>query len=847
MRFPRRKQEASEGTAAAAGPLEAFSSASIGQPLLKYFLPVALVGMVAMLLLTLYIAQQRSAILTESRHIAARGAAESLAGRVSGLVEARRELLAVVANLASVQKVLEDTDKQALQRAATAAGRLLPGVMQVRLFPQGQLEPDPTGKAPLGFAGVDMARRALQGKTVPVEIHHIEGGHPYLAVARGVIHDGRVIGAVLGAWPIDGLKRLASSTGPGPAKWWLMQDGVQGFTIAASGSADAAPHPSGNSDSVAVEGTRWQVYYLPDEAAADVLSWLLWGLLGAGMLAVLVVMYLQQRTLARSLRSDFAILVSIGEAIANGEPPGLSAGPSVSISADPLQAMARIARDAASARPAATAGAVALAATAADAVPKKSPSAQSPDTGNAGSRLQAAVVAPASIFRAYDIRGVVDSDLNTDLAMGLGWAFAGMAATKGVSSVYVAHDPRLSSPDLYEALCAGLAECGMHVRELGMAPVALLYFAMHQDPDAGAIMVTGSHNPPQYNGFKLYLQTEPVHGEAIQELRTRMQQGGFEPRPGSRELRDLKHDYLEAVAQEVSLTRPLRIVVDGGNGAAGELASETLSMLGCEVVPLYCKPDGRFPNHHPDPGQAGNLVDLQREVLGGSADLGIALDGDGDRIGMVDDQGTPVRPEHLLMLLAGDILRRHPGSDVIYDVKSSRQLAGFVLAQGGRPIMWRSGHTRMKEKMRETGALLGGEFAGHLYIKERWYGSDDAIYVAARLLEVIADDPRPLHDQLAELPSSPASPEYQLTVEEGESAALMQAIAGHLNFPDARVIDLDGLRVEFPHAWGLVRASNTVPSLTFRFEADSEEELEKIMRRFRALIEEAAPGRTIPF
>ena len=291
----------------------------------------------------------------------------------------------------------------------------------------------------------------------------------------------------------------------------------------------------------------------------------------------------------------------------------------------------------------------------------------------------------------------------------------------------------------------------------------------------------------------------------------------------------------------------MRVVVDGGNGAAGELAVEVLENLGCEVIPLYCEPDGRFPHHHPDPGRPENLEDLQREVVARAADIGLAFDGDGDRIGVVDGQGVPVRPEHLLMKLAADILQRNPGSDVVYDVKSSRHLAGFILAQGGRPVMWRSGHTRMKEKMRETGALVGGEYAGHFYIRERWSGSDDAVYVAARLLEVFADDGRPVQAQVEELPHGVDTPEYQLPLAEGESARLMQAIVAQASFPEARLVDLDGLRVEFPDAWGLVRASNTLPSLTFRFEADTPEALEQVMQRFRDLLGQVAPGKTLPF
>jgi phosphomannomutase/phosphoglucomutase len=316
---------------------------------------------------------------------------------------------------------------------------------------------------------------------------------------------------------------------------------------------------------------------------------------------------------------------------------------------------------------------------------------------------------------------------------------------------------------------------------------------------------------------------------------------------GRAERRDLRPAYLQTVAEQIQLTKPLKLVVDGGNGVAGELACELFTSLGCEVVPLFCEPDGRFPNHHPDPSQLENLSALQLEVQAQEADLGIAFDGDGDRLGIIDNAGNYVWPEHLLMLLATDILQRHPGTDVVFDVKSSRHIAAYVLSNGGRPIMSRSGHTRMKEKMRESGALLGGEFSGHLFIKERWYGSDDAIYAAARLLEVFTIDSRPLDQQLAELPSSPATPEYLMAVEEGEVQALMQQIMASADFGDARLVTLDGLRVEFPQGWGLVRASNTMPSLTFRFEADNDAALADVQQKFRDLVTGVQPAARLPF
>jgi len=815
-----------------------------GRPLLIFFLPVALAAVIALAVVVVFSLQQQSEHEAESARVSAHSAAESLAARVSGQVAAHREVLGVVTGFASVQKALETADEDALARSAQAAARLVPDVIQLRLFPQEQVRPDPTGKAPLSFAGVDMVRRALLGEQVPVEIHRIEQRQPYLAVARAVVRDGEVIGVVMGAWPMQGLREVAASIADGGSTLWLMQGGQKGYRIAASGNDNPPAFAAG----VPVAGAIWEVFYIPAESGSSGATWVLWGLMLFGALLVLSVIFLQQQSLAGSLRSDLAVLLSLGERVASGENSGLSPAASVAVCRDTIGKMAQLARLPVSAR---SAGAVSMPAATEVATSAQTnssdPLVESALVNNDDTGPRPPVVASANIFRAYDVRGIAGQDLTVEVATGLGWAFAGVAASQGVSTVYVAHDARLSGPSLYEGVCSGLAETGMRVVELGMAPAALLYFGMHKHPDAGAILVTGSHNPPEYNGLKLYLRTEPVHGTELQALRLQMERGGSRASAGSRQSHDASQEYLDGVSQEISLTRPLRVVVDGGNGAAGELASETLGLLGCEVIPLFCEPDGNFPNHHPDPSQSENLEALRSEVLAQGADLGIAFDGDGDRIGVVDDKGGTVRPEHILMFLAGDILRRHPGSDVVYDVKSSRQLAGFVLAHGGRPIMWRSGHTRMKEKMRETGALLGGEYAGHIYIKERWYGSDDAIYVAARLLEVFADDPRPLSEQVEDLPSSPSTPEYRLSLEEGESASLMDAIVSNLHFEDARIIDLDGLRVEFPNSWGLVRASNTVPGLTFRFEADSDQELERIMRRFRELLLQVAPDHTAPF
>ncbi len=808
---------------------------------MHYFLPVAVGVFLALALVTWLALEFIDDVLAQSARTSVQGAAEALSERLGGFLAGRSELLGLVARSRSVRVALEGGEVEALQRAAQAVAGLLPGALRLRLFPQMEVIPDSRGKAPLGFAGVDMVRRALQGEHPPAEVHQITAGHPYLAMALPVEHDQRVLGAVFVAWPLRQLQDLVSVPNV-PGVLWLMQGGADGYVIATSGTG----RPPAGVETVVVPGSIWRIFYqVTPRPMGEESRWLL-ATAGGGLLLALGLLFLRQRALVRDLRHDMAALVALGKAIQEGRGAGEQA-PRTSIARDAMLLVCEMAKRAYDKGTAARAIPQAVAV-----VDKPQPT--QPPSGMVHTGIEVhethqrmPVQVPANIFRAYDVRGLAGKELTPEVAQGLGWALAEMARSDDVSRVYVAHDPRLSSAELYAALVDGLMGQGMQVIELGMGPVALLYHAMHQDPEAAAVMVTGSHNPPEYNGFKLYLRTEPVQGEQLQTLRERMLEGGFEPVQGSREQRDVRREYLDAVVGGVTLSRPFRIVVDAGNGAAGELACALFEMLGCDVVPLYCEPDGRFPHHHPDPSRPENLEDLRREVMARHADLGVAFDGDGDRIGVVDDRGEPVWSEQLLMLLAADVLRRNPGADVIYDVKCSRHLAGFILSNGGRPIMWRSGHSRMKAKMRETGALIGGEFSGHICIKERWSGSDDAIYVAARLLEIFADDPRPVHEQVAELPYGIGTPEYQLRMSEGEPLSAMQAIRAVADFPGARVVDLDGLRIEFDDAWGLVRPSNTVPSLVFRFEADTPEALETIKQRFRELMQQALPGRDLPF
>jgi phosphomannomutase/phosphoglucomutase len=455
---------------------------------------------------------------------------------------------------------------------------------------------------------------------------------------------------------------------------------------------------------------------------------------------------------------------------------------------------------------------------------------------------------PQEIFRAYDIRGVVGDTLTEQIVYELGRAIGSEAYEQGEQTVIVARDGRHSGPAFSRALCDGLMASGRDVLDIGMVPTPVLYFATHFLGSKSGVMITGSHNPADYNGLKIVINGAALSGEAITGLERRIQQQDYLEGQGSLHTQDLLPDYIERILGDVQLSRPLRLVVDCGNGVAGVVAPALFQALGCDVAALYCNVDGDFPNHHPDPGKPENLVDLIRAVREHKADLGVAFDGDGDRLGVVDGNGKIIWPDRLLMLLARDVLSRQPGADVIYDVKSSRNLADEILSCGGRPIMWKTGHSLIKAKMRETGALLAGEMSGHIFIQDRWYGFDDGLYSCARLLELLSIEPMSATEVFDSLPESISTPELGLAfAREGENFALMEKLSGQADFADAKVVRIDGLRVEFEDGWGLVRPSNTTPSLVFRFEADGEAELMRIQQQFQRWLLRVEPGLKLPF
>jgi phosphomannomutase/phosphoglucomutase len=446
------------------------------------------------------------------------------------------------------------------------------------------------------------------------------------------------------------------------------------------------------------------------------------------------------------------------------------------------------------------------------------------------------------IFKAYDIRGIVRTTLTAETVGLIGRALGSEAVARGVKAIVVGRDGRLSGPELSSALAHGIKLAGIDVIDIGQVPTPMTYFAAHELGTDSCVSVTGSHNPPEYNGLKMVLAGQTLYGEMIQDLRRRIVSADYYAGHGLVRNADVRQAYLDRIVGDVKLSRPMKIVIDCGNGVAGGVAPELFRRMGCTVTELFCEVDGNFPNHHPDPSKPENLVDLQRTVREADAELGLAFDGDGDRLGVVTRDGEIIFPDRQLMLFAADVLTRNPGAQIIYDVKCSRWVAESIRHQGGRPLMWNTGHALIKTKLKETGAPLAGEMSGHMFFKERWFGFDDALYTGARLLEIVSRW-KDANWPLKHLPNAISTPELNIKMEEGEPHALVAKLQRDGRFPDAReLITIDGVRAEYADGFGLARASNTTPVVVLRFEADTRAALIRIQNEFKAALNAAWPG-----
>lgn len=771
--------------------------------------------------------------------------AKSLAEGISDRLASQRDLLIGLAAKQELINPLISEDIAALHDQEQQLQRLLTDALKVRLLPKGwdQLEAD--SNPPFSYASLDMLR-SVERSAAPsaAEVHQIGTTQQHIALAVPVFSEtgGPVLGVLHVSYPYSWLEKALSTLSGIDGRVELQQI-VKGVPVVITAVGNPASQAAGSS---VIAGSIWQVAFAP-----GAVNWLgetqllILAVIALSALLIIGVILLQSRHFKQAMREDLESMFALVDVLKSGtvgrinQPRLEEFGHVFGLIRQVWQQSARKAPPVSESTPAASTNETLL------------PDLESLDDSLDGSETSYSEqlgALPTSIFRAYDIRGVVGQTLNERIVFELGRAIGSEAQDQSQQTVIVARDGRHSGSAFSKALSDGLQASGCDVLDIGMVPTPVLYFATHFLGTKSGVMITGSHNPSDYNGLKIVINGTALSGEGIANLRKRIESGNLRQGQGVLHEQDLLPDYIERIVDDVQLSRPLKLVVDCGNGVAGVVAPALFQALGCDVTPLFCKVDGDFPNHHPDPGKPENLADLISAVKDRKADLGVAFDGDGDRLGVVDANGKIIWPDRLLMLLARDVLSRQPGADVIYDVKSSRHLADEILSYGGRPIMWKTGHSLIKAKMRETGALLAGEMSGHLFIKERWYGFDDGLYSCARLLELLSVEPVSVTEVFAGLPESVSTPELSMSFpNEGDNFALMDKLAEQVNFADAKLVDIDGLRIEFEDGWGLVRPSNTTPSLVFRFEADTETSLKRIQQQFHDWLLGAEPGINPPF
>ena len=781
--------------------------------------------------------------------------------RLTGL---EREMTAIASAPGTVA-ALSSLDPTTLDAEGARLTALHPYADRIEIIPRGRAEVDLSSATPISFAALDVIKRAETQPFVGPEAAQL-GQRTVFYVAKPITQQGAVAGVLFAALSADYFAEPLASFDPSTGRLAVEQRfaNAPATTILEKGDAG-----SGEAIGVALKAENWRLLLVPNPASTpdNVNPLALAAPFGVALALLLAGVYLSYSRLFRKLESDGAMLLDYVARAVRGR------GGNVDRYQLPLfQQIAISAANVTRTGPAEMAGTpkrdVPKKETVREAVSRKSSAVTAGDADGDDDFLEiqrgddpsqhnfgievSEEVSPVdlgleldpSVFRAYDIRGIVGKNLSEDVVYWIGRAFAAEAQERKNERVVVGCDGRLSSDALKSALNRGLNEGGVDVMDIGLVPTPLAYYATYALETGTCIMITGSHNPPEYNGLKLMLAGETLAEGRIQRLKERIELNEFSEGTGSIERVDIVDHYIDRVVDDVAIALPLKVVVDCGNGVAGSVAPRLLAELGCEVVPLYCDVDGTFPNHHPDPADPKNMEDLITVVRAEKADLGLAFDGDGDRLGVVTNTGEIVWPDKLLMLFSRDIVGRNPGADIIFDVKCSRHLNALISEYGGRPIMWKTGHSHIKAKLKETGALLAGEFSGHICFGERWYGFDDALYSAARLLEIVGGEARRASDLFSEFPVTFATPEIKIETSESAKFAIVEKLARDGAFGEGTITTIDGVRVDYPDGWGLVRASNTSPVLTLRFEADGQTALTRIQRIFASQLQRIDPKLT---
>ncbi len=780
-------------------------------PRLKILLPLALATV--LMLFGFFLLWQTSLAYSESGNFdAAEQARDRSVEAIAAQIKELDEKAISLVQSDAVLSALGIADEAGLAQAAAATRAAWPELVDAQFYGADLREVRKDDLKTFGYSRAQMLMQAqVEHKPAPVQVRGAEGTLQQLVLALPVDSAGETRAFAYLALPssliVDTMKSLNKSS----TRIDLRQGDGRGDTLVASSGSSSG---SSTSDlGVAIAGSQLRIG-VSDPETRILLTRNLWILIPA--------------TLACLIGGFFALwLRQVGmQGVADKFRSGKHSEADQSTFAEVLEREAAL-----------------------DKVAEKSPRTGLANAAVKPKPTQKAVNVNRSIFRAYDIRGVLGETLNDDVARQIGHAIGSEAQDRGLREIVVGRDGRLSGPDLSAALIEGLRAAGCDVIDIGLAPTPLTYYGAFHLQTGSCVSVTGSHNPPNYNGFKIVLGGETLAETAIQDLYARIAENRMTSGAGGLQVMDLGGDYVARICDDIQIEKKLKVVIDCGNGVAGGLAPAVLEGIGCEVHELYCDVDGTFPNHHPDPSDLENLHDLIMSVKQTGADIGLAFDGDGDRLGVVTRSGEVVYPDRLLMLFAIDVLSRNPGAAIIYDVKCTGHLQPLILQHGGSPIMWRTGHSLIKAKMRETGAQLAGEMSGHFFFSERWYGFDDAIYAAARLLEILASDldDRTPEQIFAALPKGVSTPELKIEMREGDHYKFIEAFKSKATFEGARLTTIDGIRADWPDGWGLVRASNTTPVLVLRFDADNETALKRVQAVFREQLKAVNPELPLPF
>ena len=825
-------------------PASLLGSARRTRSILAYYLPVIVVAVLAIAAFTFLASWLSSQAANQRQLNLSRALAVAVKGMAAAEVSDKFNLLQTLLN----ESYPVPDDAAGSRALARRLEKQLGGVARVIVVPAGWTDEQVLAAVDGSFAAADKFQQVLDGtERSPAEVIPDHQGKHHLTVAGPVVRQGRTVAVLFLEFPVEPLRQKIQALQLEEGGVSLEQTFADGSMVLASSGEEIGKNADGIQP---VPDTFWQVRFKAPANAG--LAWSDLALLvGAGALLMLGVTFLGYLALARVMRKDMDLMVALVDATLKQQgAPRLK--PHLKEAAPAMDLLIRYAQATWDKNRIAARSLADGEAPAGGMEVEEVPAGQADHAGVPGGRNKQAALPeeklPVAIFRPNVIRGRAEDQITEELARALGMALGSMILDSGERMILLARDNRPHSDAYAGALAAGVLTTGCDVLDLGEVPLPVLNYALRNGPTTSGVMVTGGHNLALANGFKIYQETRPFQEQAYLELRQRVIEGNFRSGAGRLDRHDFTQEYIERLTADVQLVEPLKLVVDGANGVAGPLAVRLFEAMGCEVVPLNCEPDGNFPNHPPDPADPAALQSLMSQVRTSGAQLGLALDGDGDALGVVDDQGRPVASDRLLMLLAEDVIRRNPGADVIYDVAASAQIPEFVLSNGGRPIMWKSGHARIQAQLAESGALMAGETTGHFYFNDRWCGCDDAFYAAARLMEILSLSGLSLSEMLQPTATDLVStPLMRLPLPPGGADKVLAQLTARGDYDGADAVTIDGLRLEYADGWGMVRASGTESALVFRFEGQDEAALAAVQQRIRAYLAEVVPDAALPF